>query len=400
MRLIKKLVHGIHWRVTKVERRLYRWFLYHHYLPVLYKRESKKPIEEKAVFLEIRHAELSDNFLPIYQELQKGGKLKLVCCFIGEGRLPRREQWKNNGRFIKEMATAKYVFLNDSSRQVSCVPLRQETKVVQLWHACGAFKKFGYSTTEKIFGGSKDELEKYPYHKNFSYVTVSSPEVIWAYAQAFHMEDQKDHIVATGISRTDLFFDEEKKKEAYDKVHREVPITNGKKIILYAPTFRGRVAHAASPDEMDLWKMKKALGDQYVMLMKHHPFVKERPVILKEVQDFAMDVTDRLTIEELLMVSDICISDYSSLIFEYSLFERPMIFYAYDQADYDDWRGFYYDYHEMTPGPVVTTDDEIIDYITNVEDQFDRQQVADFRYKFMRSCDGHATERILELLKL
>ena len=123
-------------------------------------------------------------------------------------------------------------------------------------------------------------------------------------------------------------------------------------------------------------------------------------MILKEVQDFAMDVTDRLTIEELLMVSDICISDYSSLIFEYSLFERPMIFYAYDQADYDDWRGFYYDYHEMTPGPVVTTDDEIIDYITNVEDQFDRQQVADFRYKFMRSCDGQATERILELLKL
>ena len=105
-----------------------------------------------------------------------------------------------------------------------------------------------------------------------------------------------------------------------------------------------------------------------------------------------------MQIDDLLCVSDICISDYSSLVFEYSLFERPMIFFAYDKAEYDDWRGFYYDYDEMTPGPICTENEEMIDYIQNLDTRFNKQEIADFHYKFMRSCDGHATERILEMV--
>lgn len=398
MKLVKKAAHGIAWRMRRVVGRLHKIYTLKYKYPAVYRKESQKPAREKAVFLELRSPKLSDNFQLVYQELEKQGTVELVSCFIGEGRLGRWTQWKNNAAFIREMATAKYVFINDSTSLVSCVNLRPETKVVQLWHACGAFKKFGYSTAEKIFGGSKSELEKFPLHKNFSLVTVSSPEVAWAYAEAFHMEDKKKQIVATGISRTDVFFDKEKIAAAYEKVHQIIPQSRDKKIILYAPTFRGRVAFAESPDKMDLGAMKAALGDEYVMLMKHHPFVKERPKIQNEMGDFAVDVTDTLTIEELLMVSDICISDYSSLIFEYSLFERPMLFFAYDLEEYFDWRGFYYDYDEMTPGPVCRTTEEMIDYITHLETAFDRQRVTEFREKFMSACDGHATQRILNLV--
>ena len=104
-------------------------------------------------------------------------------------------------------------------------------------------------------------------------------------------------------------------------------------------------------------------------------------------------------IEELLCVSDLCISDYSSLVFEYSLFERPMLFFAYDFEEYGEWRGFYYDYHELTPGPVVHTTQEIVDYVLHLKERFDRKQVADFKEKFMSACDGHATERLLEMIK-
>ena len=83
-------------------------------------------------------------------------------------------------------------------------------------------------------------------------------------------------------------------------------------------------------------------------------------------------------------------------MFEYSLFEKPIIFFAYDLDVYFDWRGFYYDYFEMSPGPVCTTNLEMIDYIKNIDTRFDKQKVKDFRYKFMRSCDGHSTERILK----
>ena len=103
-------------------------------------------------------------------------------------------------------------------------------------------------------------------------------------------------------------------------------------------------------------------------------------------------------IEELLCVSDICISDYSSIVFEYSLFGRPMLFYAYDLEDYFDWRGFYYPYYDLAPGPVVRTNEEIIHYIQNIEHNFDRECVRKFREKFMAACDGHATERILQLV--
>ena len=113
---------------------------------------------------------------------------------------------------------------------------------------------------------------------------------------------------------------------------------------------------------------------------------------------FVCDGSGSMNIDELLMASDICISDYSSLVFEYSLFERPMLFYAYDLEDYCDWRGFYYDYSEMTPGPVCRTNEEMIDYIKNIDTRFDRQKVRDFRLRFMGSCDGHSTDRILKLV--
>ena len=177
-----------------------------------------------------------------------------------------------------------------------------------------------------------------------------------------------------------------------------MPQSQGKKVILYAPTFRGRVAHGEAPDRLDIRMFKEALSEEYVLLIKQHPLVRIRPEVPEDCREFAMDVTESMAIDDLLCVSDICISDYSSLVFEYSLFERPMIFFAYDKAEYDDWRGFYYNYEEMTPGPICTENEEMLDYIQHLDTRFDHQQVADFKYKFMRSCDGHATERILDLV--
>ena len=170
-------------------------------------------------------------------------------------------------------------------------------------------------------------------------------------------------------------------------------------MILYAPTFRGKVADAQSPEVLDFRKMREALGEDYLFLCKHHPFVKKRPQIPEECRGYALDVTDRMSIEDLLMVSDVCISDYSSLVFEYSLFERPMIFLAPDLEEYYDWRGFYYSYQEMTPGPVVKSTEEVIRCLQELEKGFDRQRVRAFRERFMSACDGHATERLIQLIE-
>ena len=98
------------------------------------------------------------------------------------------------------------------------------------------------------------------------------------------------------------------------------------------------------------------MGEDAVLLIKHHPFVRELPAIPESCHDFAFDVTHDIAINELICSADAVISDYSSLVFEYSLFGRPMVFFAFDQGEYADWRGFYYDYDALTPGPRLHLD--------------------------------------------
>ena len=89
---------------------------------------------------------------------------------------------------------------------------------------------------------------------------------------------------------------------------------------------------------------------------------------------------------------------YQSARFEYALLERPVLFFAYDLGDYDDWRGFYYPYEEMTPGPVLRTNEEIARELLHLEKEFDPAAIRAFRDKFMSACDGRAAERILKLI--
>ncbi len=364
---------------------------YKHYI------KGKKIKRKKAVFVEVRFDEITDSFRLVYDRMKADG-FDVHEQFIENIKPGKWGYIKRCLRMLEDISDAHYVFLNDACNVTSCIPLRKGTKIYQLWHACGAFKKFGMSTAELIFGDNRKSLEKYPNYGNLSYVTVSSPEVIWAYEEAMNLKDTKTQVVATGVSRTDVFYDQHFIEQSKAAVYSVCPAAENKKIILYAPTFRGRVAKAESPDCLDIPAMKRALGDEYVLLIKHHPFVKQPPVVPEDCADFAMDVTKSLEIDQLLCASDVCVSDYSSLIFEYSLFERPMIFFAYDLDDYFDWRGFYYNYDELTPGPVVQETEEIIDYIRHLDARFDQAQVHAFKEKFMSSCDGHATDRIMALV--
>lgn len=379
-------------------RRIRKHYRYTVYFPKVYSSYCTEPVQEnKVLFLEMRFTKLSNSFELIYKALEESGEYDLKCSYVQFNFIRGREFTQRVNEMLKELATAKYVFVDDASLILSSIPLRKETVAINLWHACGAFKKFGRSTAELKFGSSAATLDKYPNYGNLTHVTVSSPEVIWAYEEAMHLP--KGIVKATGVSRTDQFYDKEFVESRKQKLYEIMPEAKDKKVILYAPTFRGHVATASSPDRIDFERFCRELGNEYVIVCKHHPFVKNPPIIPEELQHFARDLTKYLSIEDLLCCADICISDYSSLVFEYSLFEKPMIFYAYDYDNYCDWRGFYYDYSEFTPGPVVQTEDELLNSIKNIDTQFDKQKVIDFKEKFMGSCDGHATERIIALMK-
>lgn len=366
-------------------------------LPFVYSRAAKDPVDpRKVVFLESKQQEVPDSFRLLMDRLDADPRFDVLYVSLGQHRVSRMQYLANCADALRQIATARCVFLNDASDVVSCVALRPETRVVQLWHACGAFKKWGMSTADLEFGGSREQILRHPFYGNLSLVTVSSPEVAWAYAEAMVLEDRQEIIRPLGVSRTDVFFDEAFLSEARLRVRKAVPRMQDKKVMLYAPTFRGRVSKALGPDRLDVEAFREAFEDEWVLLVKHHPFVKERPAIPTGCASFAFDVSDSVTIEDALIAADVCISDYSSLVFEYSLFERPMVFFAYDKEEYDDWRGFYYEYEDLTPGPVFCENEPMIEYLQHIGQRFDKERVAQFRQRFMSACDGHSTDRIIQ----
>ena len=380
------------------------------WLPAVYNKYADQPVDmHKVIFVEQRLPELSNNFLLLSKDLRKAGDYRIHVHCLRFGFVDRRQYEKNCARLAADMATAGYVFLSEGSREVTCLPRRKETRVIQMWHACGAFKRFGMSCADSLFGPDARHLRRHPTHGSPDLVAVSSPEVVSAYAEALDLQDRRDVIRPIGTSRTDVFFDEKYLKAAVNRVWAHIesagtaaaPDLKRRKLLLYAPTFRGRTAWADTPgyDRFDVRALREVLGDEWLILVKHHPIVKKenRPVIDKDLEgSFVLDVSDSLPIEDLLCAADACITDYSSIVFEYSLFCRPILFYAYDLDQYYDWRGFYYPYEEMTPGPVCRTMEELTDELAHLEDRFDPDRILEFRRRFMSACDGHATKRLEE----
>ena len=373
------------------------------FLPLIYKSFSRKPVRNIALFVERvgENDSVSTNFLLLDSLIRERSNLYIEYFSLGYTRVSKLKYALNCVMLLKKIAHSKVVFVDDASDVISCIKLREATKIYTLWHACGAFKKFGMSTAEKIFGGSREAKLKHPYYKNLSLVTVSAEEVVKNYIEAMALEDAPDIVRPLGVSRTDLYFSKEHEVHSRNKIRSKIPDIACKRVILYAPTFRGRVTTAESPTELRVNRLFAALGDKYILLIKRHPFVHNKIEIENEFKNFAFDVSDDFGIEELMIASDLCITDYSSLVFEYSLLNRPLIFYCFDLDEYDDWRGFYYDYNELTPGHKCVSTDEIINSIKQIEkeDAFENERIA-FKNRFMNACDGNSTERIWDYVKM
>lgn len=354
----------------------------------------KKMHNNRVLFCEVRHDFLTDSYRAIYENLNAREDIQTQIFYIhnNSGGL---SYLKRYFRLCMILPAAGTILIDDTCNLFGAFKLREGTKLIQTWHSCGAFKKWGYSIAGLSFGQDPDELDKYPAHTNYTLVTVSSEECIKHFNEAFGF-DEPSCVKATGVARTDYFFDENNRERAYERLYEVCPKAKGKKIILYAPTYRGD-ADAANPPEMfDISELKR-IADGCVLLIKQHGFVREKTPIPESCADFAFDASDKLKIEDLLFVSDICVTDYSSLIFEYSLFENPMIFYAYDLDSFYDYRGFYYKYdNDFLPGEIVKTQEELFEAIKRAAEQgCDTSEVRRFRERFMGACDGHSAERIV-----
>ena len=371
-------------------------------IPLEYREHAIGPVEQKVISMENGNSP-SPSAHHLSQVMKAQGEYSLKFMGLKIRSVSEIEYYENALRFVRELATAKAVFLSTANDILSHFDVRPETKVIQLWHGVGVFKKVGYSTVDNPhFGKGVKERQEYDQYRNYSYVTIPAEEQAWIFEDAFRIRRDAGIIVPIGVSRTDVFFDQEYIDAAYKRLYEALPQIRGRKIILYAPTFRGSTDKGKAPDQLDINAFGEALSDDYVLLIKHHGLAKNVPEIPEKWRDnFAFDMGKRkiLGIERLLAIADICVTDYSSIAFEYAILERPLIFFAYDLDEYLDRRGMYYDYEEITPGPVCRTNDEMIDYILHIAERFNKQEILDFKQKYVNMCDGHATERTIELIE-
>lgn len=307
--------------------------------------------------------------------------------FSGEGKLKKAFTF-----FVSKawhMARAEYIFMDNAFLPMAFLKVRKGTCVVQLWHGTGTIKKFGQdSNTGKLYEQEKRGNE------NIDYLIVNSPATRELYAGCFSVPLEKVQVL--GLPRTDMLFDEEELRRRREKFYDQYPEMQGKKLVLYAPTFRDQ--EVADPKvHLDVDKMAKELPEDYCLGLRLHPFVASRFHLEQDYDGKVVDFSSYDNLNTLLMATDLLISDYSSIIFEYCVFGRPMIFYAYDLDEFSDHgRGFYRDYKSYVPGPVVKTTDEILEVIRKKDYKLDRLQA--FFEESYQYRDGKSSARLVNFL--
>ncbi len=350
------------------------------FLPLVYRCCRKNKIEKnKVIFADAHHRELPFSMKALYEALLQTDA-RVIPMFADYGRDSFLQSLKHMVFFMKEYANAEYVILCDNFLPAASCAKRSETKVIQLWHACGALKKFGKDTPEDI-----PEYYRGNVMRNCDYVTVSSPFCVPHFAGAMGLPQER--MLPVGISRTDLYYRAEYTEEMRRKFCRLYPQAADKKIVLWAPTFRGNAAMARVCGEEAVDRMARRLGEEWFVLKSLHPHL-----LKKGEEKLAM------TTEELLPVTDVLITDYSSVLFDFLLYRKPVVRFAPDLAEYETARGFYMDYGEL-PGTLVTDGKDLYEAVIKEYENCDRAAIEQTVAKYLGACDGHATERILSLMR-
>ena len=290
---------------------------------------------------------------------------------------------------FKKLAGSKFIFLNDNFFPLAFMKFGSNNVIVQLWHAPGASKKFGGS----VDIGSREILSKIS--QNTDYLIVTSKNIISYYSEAFQMP--KDKIKPLGLPRMDYYFENHNLNKLKKDFCEKYSLSQDKKIILYAPTFRDEEKFNNVFNYLDLDKFNEKLSDEYILALRLHPKIKDFYKDDISAQGKYVDVSNWESEQELMLISDVLITDYSSIMIEYSALNKPTVFFTYDLNEYlANERGFYYDFKTTVPGPIVYTSDELIDVIEN--EKFDKSKISEFVKTQFDEIDGRSSERIVNYL--
>ncbi|MFX1320931.1 MAG: CDP-glycerol glycerophosphotransferase family protein [Promethearchaeota archaeon] len=408
--MISNFIFNLIQRISFIKKyKLYDFFKQIIY-PFLIKNISKlwkDRVDEKLIIMGAYYgAAFLDNPKYLFEYLNKNSDYKLV--WIAKLREVSRVIRKKgfyvvsffNFMTIKFLRKAKYIFIAHGAEDILPVKFSPKTTIFLTWHGTpikkineGLENSYIYSKWADIF---RLEL-RFDQFIDYLLTATGNEKEHEILVKSFKILPKK--ILDLGYPKNDILFNQNKIFIANLMKKYQIP-SNIEKIILYCPTWRADLKLNFVFTSLDLKKLKNLLEEiNALFLIKAHKFVKE--INLEDFHNIKL-VDKDADIQELLLFTDILITDYSSVIFDFLLLDRPILLYAYDLDNYSKTWGFYYNLEDIAPGPIFYNAEDLLNGIRNLDkiDNEFKEKRLEMRNRFNKFIDGKSIERILNFLNI
>ena len=353
------------------------------------------PVQNKIVFISRQSNKPSIDFILLGKKLDKKYNVVYLCKTLEKGVFNKIKYFFYMFKQMYHISTSKVVVLDSYCIPVGILKHKKKTKIIQMWHALGAFKKFGKSILDKdesnanigeINGiNSVDLSEIMGMHKNYDYIFASSEESSEGFSEAFGYPLSKFKILP--LPRLDLIVDKKNREEVSKKIYAKYKQLKTKKNILYCPTFR--------KDNSDIEYIKELV--EKVDYKKFNLILKLHPLTKLKLDDDRVIFDKTFNTYEMAFVSDYIITDYSAVIYEVSELNKPIYLYAYDKETYIDKRDFYLDYDKDMPGEILTNVDDLLDRINN--NKYSLSKLNKFNERYISNYKVSYTDDIVNFIE-
>lgn len=281
------------------------------------------------------------------------------------------------------LATSKVCITESYCVPISILKHKETLKIIQIWHASGAVKKFGYQCLDTEEGKSREIAELMGMHKNYDYVIAPSEVTKNIFSEAFNIDKEK--VIKLGLPRLEYITNS--KYDKSEEIYKEYPELKEKKVVLYVPTFRK--GKNVNIDELLNYPIDK---NKYKLIIKLHPLEDANVP-----NEYLVDST--YTSFDLIKIADYIITDYSILSIEASILEKPVFLYLYDLEEYDKNRGLNVDLSSELKTFTTKTFSDIMNKIEN--NDFDIGEIVKYKEKYIEIDTNNTTEKLCDfILKL
>lgn len=366
------------------------------------------PCEKNMVlFISFHGRGYSDNPKAIYEYLRKqNSDLKYIWAIKNH----KQKNIQIEGAKVIEYFSIPYFYYLARSKYwvVNCkLPtyiLKKENQVyLQTWHGT-PLKRLAHDivldnkdttfyrskmSAEEMYNTYDEDVRKY------NYMISPNPYSTKVFKSAFRINEER--LIETGYPRNDILVNST--NDQIVRIKERLGLPKDKKVILYAPTWRDNsyvIEGYTFKLQVDFRKWQEALGEEYIVVFKPH-YLIINDFDIKAFEGFVYEASATSDIAELYLISDLLITDYSSVFFDYAILNRPMYFYMFDLDEYaSELRGFYFDIYETLPGPIVQNENDLLAQIKN--SNFDYDRLKKFNQEFNEFHDGQCAKKVCDIL--